>query len=512
MKPNYVWSSIGKLLMIIGCCMLIPAIIGIFYREQEYQVFLETALGTALVGALLYVAKKPPTTQRSRTSLRDSYAIVAYGWIVATVFGMLPYLLTGTFDTVTDAFFETMSGLTTVGASVLDDIEGTAKCVLLWRSLTHWLGGMGILVLFVALLTGQGTGAMQIFKAESSGPVKSKLQPKMVETARILWLIYVANTILVILLYGLAGMNLFDAVNHGFSAISTGGFSTKNLSIGYYDSAWIDWVSIFSMFIAGINYSLYFYAFRTKSLRCFWQSLELRVYAGVTIGATVLVAWFIAPAYQYQLPLVIQDAAFQVVSIITTTGFITCDFELWAAPAQMVLILLLLCGACAGSTTGGIKIDRHVILMQKAVQEIRRFLHPNMVTRLKSNNKPLDEDVVLSVTTFFYIYMTLIVVGTYLLCMLGGEMLDSLTAVMSCLGGVGPSIGAWGPIESYSGASVLSKWILSFLMMIGRLEIYTVLVLIRPFHGKWPNHSKKAVNHDFEEDGVIEPLVRDYKW
>lgn len=189
-------------------------------------------MGTALVGALLYVAKKPLATQKSRTSLRDSYAIVAYGWIVATVFGMLPYLLTGTFDTVTDAFFETMSGLTTVGASVLDDIEGTAKCVLLWRSLTHWLGGMGILVLFVALLTGQGTGAMQIFKAESSGPVKSKLQPKMVETARILWLIYVANTILVILLYGLAGMNLFDAVNHGFSAISTGGFLPKISALG----------------------------------------------------------------------------------------------------------------------------------------------------------------------------------------------------------------------------------------------------------------------------------------
>lgn len=506
MKKSYVWSSIGKLLIILGCTMLIPALTGIYYGEAEYKIFLCTAGVTLLAGLLLFWLKRPASRHKVRIQLRDSYAVVAYGWIVVTLFAMVPYLLAGTFTTVEDAFFETMSGLTTVGASVLDDIEGTPYSVLMWRSLTHWLGGMGILVLFVALLAGQGTGAMQIFKAETSGPVKSKLQPKMIETARVLWLIYMLNTLIIILLYRLAGMGLFDAVNHGFSAISTGGFSTKNTSLGYYNSALIDWVSVFAMFVAGINYSLYFYALRTKSLRCFAESLELKVYLGVTVVATLLVAWYIAPEYSYDIAQTLRYAAFQVVSILTTTGFVTADFEQWAVPAQTIMILLLLCGACAGSTTGGIKIDRHVILAKKAVQEIRRFLHPRMVTRLKSNNKLVDDEVVLSVTMFFYIYIFLIAVCTYLMCVLGGEMLDSMTAVMSCLGGVGPSIGAWGPMESYSSAPAAAKWLLSFLMLTGRLEIYTVLVVIRPIHGKRRHRSVETLE-DIEKNAVIEPAV-----
>lgn len=509
MKKSFVWSSIGKLLIIIGCGMLIPVVVGLYYAEPEYKIFLETAFGTFVVGTVLFLAKRPTERKKMRVSLRDSYAIVAYGWVVVTLFAMLPYLFSGTFHTVADAFFETMSGLTTVGASVLDDIEGTAHCILLWRSITHWLGGMGILVLFVALLAGQGTGAMQIFKAESSGPVKSKLQPKMVETARSLWLIYMLNTVIVIFLYLIAGMGPFDAINHGFSVISTGGFSTKNLSIGYYNNALIDWVSIFAMFIAGVNYSLYFYVLRTRNLRWFKDNLELRVYFAITVIATLIVAWFIAPEYGYNIAQTFRYAAFQVVSILTTTGFVTADFEQWAVPAQVVLLLLMLCGACAGSTTGGVKVDRHVILMQKAVREVRRFLHPRMVTRLKSNSKLVEDEVVLSVATFFYIYMLIIVISTFLVCMLGGEMVDSLSAVMSCLGGVGPSLGAWGPTESYSGAPALVKWILSFLMMIGRLEIYTVLVLIRPFHGNRRHRSQERDLKVLEENALFEPQVRE---
>jgi len=509
MGKRYVWSSIGKLLVLIGCSMLIPMLAGLYYREAAWRVFLQMAVVTILVGGALFLLGRPQGSHRPRTTLRDNYAIVAYGWVIATLFAMMPYLLTGTFTTVTDAFFEAMSGFTTVGASVLDDIEGTARCILLWRSLTHWLGGMGILVLFVALLAGQGTGAMQIFKAETSGPVKSKLRPKIKETARSLWMIYMLNTAIVIALYCLAGMGLFDAVNHGFSVISTGGFSTKVLSIGYYHSAMIDWVTVFAMWLAGVNYSLYFYALRTKSLRCFTGSLELKVYLAVTLVATGLVAWFILPQYNYHFGQTVRYAAFQVVSLLTTTGFITADFEQWAIPAQVVLILLLLCGACAGSTTGGIKIDRHVILMQKAVREIRRFLHPRMVTRLKSNHKPLEDEAVLSVAVFFYIYMLLIVAATYFLCVMGGSMLDSLTAAMSCLGGVGPSIGAWGPMESYSSASMASKWILSALMFIGRLEIYTVLVLIRsPRRNRYRNEEDRPLEA-LEENAMFEPQVRD---
>jgi len=507
MRQSYVWSNIGSLLVIVGAAMLLPMAAGLYYHEAEFADFGRMASVTVLAGLGLHELTRLKT--RKRISLREGYALVTYGWIVVTLFAMVPYLLTGTFDNITDAFFETMSGLTTVGASVLDNIEGTPQCVLLWRSMTHWLGGMGILVLFVALMAGHGTGAMQIFKAESSGPVQSKLEPRILETARVLWGIYMLTTVLVTALYCIAGMGLFDAVNHGFSVISTGGFSTKVLSIGHYDNALIDWVTIFSMFIAGINYSLYFHALRTRSLRCFVQSLELKVYLAVAVLATGAVLWFIAPDYSGNLPLAFRHAAFQVVSILTTTGFITCDFEQWALPAQFILILLMLCGACAGSTTGGVKIDRHVILAQKAVQEIRRFLHPRMVTRLKSNNQLVDDDVVLSVMTFFYIYLFLIAAGTYLVCMLGGEMLDSLTAVMSCLGGVGPALGAWGPMESYSSASAGAKWILSILMLLGRLEIYTVLVLFRSPLQKRRQEKNAMPLEAFEENAILEPMVRE---
>ena len=507
MRQSYVWSNIGSLLVIVGFAMLLPMAAGLYYGEAEFADFGRMTAITVLAGLGLHELTR--VKSRKRISLREGYALVTYGWIVVTVFAMVPYLLTGTFHNITDAFFETMSGFTTVGASVLDDIEGTPQCVLLWRSLTHWLGGMGILVLFVALMAGHGTGAMQIFKAEASGPVQSKLEPRILETARVLWCIYMLTTAIVIVLYSIAGMSLFDAVNHGFSVISTGGFSTKVLSIGHYNNALIDWVTVFSMFIAGINYSLYFYALRTRSLRCFVQSLELKVYLAVAVTATLAVLWFIAPDYSGNLPLAVRHAAFQVVSILTTTGFITCDFEQWALPAQFILILLMLCGACAGSTTGGVKIDRHVILAQKAVQEIRRFLHPRMVTRLKSNSQLVDDDVVLSVMTFFYIYLFLIAAGTYLVCMLGGEMLDSLTAVMSCLGGVGPALGAWGPMESYSSASAGTKWILSILMLLGRLEIYTVLVLFRvPFQRRKQKEQVLELEH-LEENAIVEPMVRE---
>ncbi len=508
LPQSYVWSNIGLLLMVVGIGMLLPMGAGLYYGEAEYKMFGMVSAVTVLLGLLLHELMR--VRSRKRISLREGYGLVTYGWIVVTLFAMVPYLLTGTFDSVTDAFFETMSGFTTVGASVLHDIEHTPHSVLLWRSMTHWLGGMGILVLFVSLMEGYGTGAMQIFKAESSNTVQTKMEPKVFDTARVLWSVYMLMTAVAIVLYRLAGMPFFDAVNHGFSVVATGGFSIKVQSIGYYNDPLIDWVTVFVMFVAGINYSLYFYALRTKSLRCFSQSLELKVYLAITVVATIAVLWFIAPEYRDNLPLAFRYAVFQVVSILTTTGFITCNFAHWAIPAQFILLMLMLCGACAGSTTGGIKIDRYVILAQKAVQEIRKFLHPRMVTRLKSNNQLVDDDVVLSVTTFYYIYLFLIAVGTYLVCTQGSEMLDALTAVMSCLGGVGTALNTWGSMFTYSRASVGVKWILIGLMLLGRLEIYTVLVLFR-----WPFHSKKQKKQEktlesieaLEENGILEPMV-----
>ena len=505
MKKSYVWSSLGLLLILIGFSMLIPAAAGFCYGEDQYRAFLKTAIGTIAVGGVAFALLRP-RGRKSHATIRDSYAVVAYGWVVATLFCMLPYILGGITDTVTDAVFESMSGLTTVGATIFPRVEDLPRCVLLWRSVTHWLGGMGILVLFVAMLAGQGSGAMHIFKAKTAGS-RNRLQPHLVETARNLWLVYMAFTAIMIVLYCVAGMGIFDAVNHGFSLVATGGFSTRTANIGAYHSPLIEWVTIFGMLLAGGNYSLYFYAARNRSLRCFAQSLECRAYLGLIAVATVIVMWFLAPAYQYNLLQTLRYAAFHVISVITTTGFHTADFEQWAVPARSVLILLMLSGACAGSTAGGIKIDRHVILMQKAVQEIRRFLHPRLVIRLKSGGKPVGDDVVLSVTMFFYTYLLVVAVAAYLLCMCGCEMLDAVTVSMSCLAGIGPGLGAWGPSETYAGASLIMKWIMILLMLLGRLEIYTALVIIRPFAGRKQSRKQEVRMDGVQDEGLFEPMV-----
>lgn len=488
MQIKLVLSNVGKLLIIIGISMLIPFFTALLYHEDCSWVFASIAGLSILLGAMM--AKGFHDQQQQRMLVRDGYGIVILGWLLATLLGMLPYLMTGTFSTVADAFFETMSGFTTVGASVLDDIEGCDYAVLMWRSVTHWMGGMGILVLFVAILSHTGTGAMQIFKAEASGPVKDKLMPKIADTARVLWVIYIINTVILTVLYLLAGMNLFDAINHSFSTIATGGFSTKNASLGSYQSVWVDYIAVLGMFLAGINYSLYFYAFRTRSLAGFKRSLEFKAYLGVIMVATAIVWLDVLAFYDYHFLEAFRYSIFQVVSIITTTGFATCDFEQWPLMAQMVLIILCLTGACAGSTSGGIKIDRHIILFQKMRYEVKKFLHPRMVSHLRLNGKPLDEDVVLSVTTFFYIYMAFIAVSSYLICCTGVDLKDAVTGSLSCLGGIGPAIGVWGPSESYSSAPAFAKWLMSFLMLLGRLEIYTMLVFIKPLFKlgkKWRN-------------------------
>ncbi len=511
MGKRYVISGIGFLLLIVGCSMLLPAAAGLYFGEAEYAAFLQSAAVTLMAGLALAAVGQAGQKRRRRVGLVDSYALVVYGWLASALFAMLPYLFSGTLHGITDAFFETMSGLTTVSATVIRDVEQTARCVLLWRSLTQWLGGMGLLVLFVALLSNQG-GAAQLFRAESAGPVKNRLTPRIADTARSLWFIYLGNTLAVIALYLLGGMGLFDAVNHAFSVIATGGFSTRNGSIGAYDSPILDWITVIAMFLAGVNYALYFHMLRSRSLRCFWQSLEFRVYLGVALGATLLEVCLIAPGYGYHWGEALRYGAFQVVSILTTTGLVNCDFEQWVPPAQLVLLLLMLCGACAGSTSSGIKIDRYVILARKAKQEVLRFLHPRMVTRLKSNGRLVEDEVVLSALTFFYIYLLLVAAGTYLICLFGADIRTSLSAVLSCLGGVGgPTFGAWGPTETYAAAPAAAKWVLVVLMLAGRLELYTLLVLLLPL-GRVRRRRARAEKQDFEameEDAVVEPMVRD---
>lgn len=478
-KGSIVWHNIGKLLMIVACSMLFPLTIAVLYKEACGWIFLLLLPVTLLLGWTL-VALFRPGTQELHIQVRDGAAIATYGWILATLVGMLPYLLTGTFATVTDAFFESMSGFATVGASVLDDIDNAPYAILMWRSVTHWLGGMGIIVLFVALLGGMGAGAMQIFKAEAAGPVKEKLHPKIADSARSLWFIYIFNTVITFFLLLFCGMNFFDALNHAFSIVATGGFSTKNSSIGFYQSPLLEWAMTGAMYLAGVNYTLFFYFFRSHSLRSFWNSREYRVYSYVTLGAVFLITCNILPQYQFDVATALRYSAFHVTSILTTTGFVCCDYELWVPAAKVILILLMFSGACAGSTTCGFKIDRHIILFQQIGCEVQRFLHPRLVSTLKANQKSLPEPVLHSVTTFFYLFVALTLGSTFLLCCMGADLLDALTGVLGCLGGVGPAIGAWGPTESFSSAPVAAKWLFSGLMLLGRLEIYTVLAVFWP--------------------------------
>lgn len=508
MPKSYVWSSVGAVIFFLGCMLLIPMVTGLYYAETEYVAFLVSACVALLAGGLLYHYFRPGKRRRPRFHMRDGYAIITYAWLAVTVFSIFPYLLSGAISSVTDAFFESVSGFTMTGATVFQAIESQARCVLLWRSMTQWLGGLGVLLLFIALLNGQNQGSLQLFRAEGLGAAKQKIYPKTMETTLGLACIYLFHTIVTVILYCVCGMGLFDAINHGMTVISTGGFSTKIAGIGAFQNTAIEWITIIAMFLAGVNYTLFFHAIHNRTLRDFKTSLELRVYLGLLLFASVAVIFFNAPMYDGNWSVAIRHGVFQVTSIITTTGFVLVDFEHCAVPAQLLFLLLMLCGACAGSVGGGVKIDRHIILVQKSIQEIRRFLHPNLVTRLKSNHQLLDDDMVLGISTFFYIYIVLIVLGTAILSLSGVELFGALTAVMSCLGGVGPAMGIGESAVYYGGLPSIAKWALGILMLIGRLEIYAVLVLLHPFHKKHRETERMISLDTLERDGIMEPFMR----
>ena len=510
MHKSYVWSSVGGLLVLLGIMLLLPTAVGLYYGETEYIAFLLCAGVSGFIGALLYWGKRPAKGTRQRMHMKDGYAIVTYGWLAAVLLAMGVYIAVGMTSSVTDAFFEAVSGFTMTGATILSDVESQAKCVLMWRSVTQWLGGLGVLIFFVALLNGQNQGSLQLFRADGLGAARQKIQPKTKETAMGLAVIYILFTLVVMVLYKLCGMGLFDAVNHGLTVMSAGGFSTKSAGLGAFQSASIEWVTIFAMILTGINYTLLIHTWNNRSLREFRDSLELRVYLGVLLIVSVVVTVFILPDYNGDVALAVRHSMFHVVSIVTTAGFVLCDYSVWASPALLILILLMLCGACAGSVGGGMKVDRHIILLQKAIQEIRRFLHPNLVTRLKSNHQLLDDELVLGVNMFFYIFIALTIAGTVVLTLCGVELLGALTAVLSCLGGIGPAVGLSSSAVYYGALPAVCKWTLGILMLIGRLEVYAVLVLIHPFHRRMRESERMQMLKTLERDGMIEPFVKDY--
>lgn len=476
MNYRKVISTLGIMMILLGISMMFPMLWSVYYGDNDGWAFLLTGLVTIIIG---FIAHKK-TSLEGAFHNKEAFVVVTFSWLLASTFGAIPYLLSGTFTSFADAFFETMSGFTTTGASVLSNIEGLPHGVLFWRSLTHWLGGMGIIVLFVAILASLGMGGLQMFRAESPGPVAEKIKPRISETAKILWKTYLLFTIVETVLLWIFGMTLFDALCHTFGTLATGGFSTKNASIGYYKSPFIQWTIVLFMFMSGVNFALYYQAFRGKSLKRFWRNNEFRLYSFFTLGAIIIVFFNLYVNMEQSIEQSLRDASFQVVSIMTTTGYATVDFDRWSYFLRTLIVALMFIGGCAGSTGGSIKVGRILILLKQSILEMHRAVHPRAILNLKIDKKNVNQEVIVNVLQFFFIYIGITAFGVLFMSFLGLDLVSAFTSVAATLGNVGPGLGKIGPTQNYSFVPDAGKYFLAFLMLLGRLELYTVLVILVP--------------------------------
>jgi trk system potassium uptake protein TrkH len=466
----------GLILLCVGLCMFFPLACAWYYNDGSLAPFFMSLCVTVVAGAVLMCGFRRP--KPLVINHREGMIIVSLGWAACALFGALPFALGG-FDSFTDAFFESMSGFTTTGASILSDVEAQPKGFLLWRSLTHWLGGMGIIVLTVAILPFLGVGGMQLYKAEVPGPVADKLQPRIKDTAMSLWKVYVLFTVAQVALLMLGDMDLFESVCHAFGTMATGGFSTRNTSIAAYDSAYIDGVITFFMLLAGVNFALHFQLLRGRPL-AMWRNPEFRFFGILFFVLTAVVALSVHESSYPSWTDALRFSSFQVASIISTTGYATADYELWMPLPQGVLLLCMFIGGCAGSTSGGIKCMRIMLLFKHAYRELFRLVHPRAVLPIKFGPKLVKDEVLTSIWGFFVLFMLLFVLSGLALTALGVDLVTAFTAVAACIGNIGPGLGQVGPVDNYAGIPTLGKWVLSFCMLLGRLEIYTVLVLLVP--------------------------------
>ena len=495
-KLNYKIIShlMGLLLMVNGGFMLLSSIVSWYYKDGVLkEMLLAGSVALGIGGAILLLTKN----HRKEIQKREGYIIVTFGWIFMALIGTLPYIFTGAIPSFTNAFFETMSGYTTTGASILTDIESIPNGVLFWRSITHWIGGMGIIVLAIAILPLLGIGGMQLFAAEAPGPGGDKLHPRITDTAKRLWLIYVGYTLAETVLLKLAGMSFFDAINHSLATLSTGGFSTKNASVAYWnDNPMVQYIIIVFMFLAGSNFVLSYFAFKRKFQKIF-QDEEFKMYSALIIGLTVvasLLIYFEADVAISSIghPMVwgpfesaFRHALFQVLTIITTTGFVSADYTLWTPFLTIFFFGMMFLGGCAGSTAGGIKVMRHLIMIRNGVLEFKRTLHPHAILPVRYNSKAVPQPIVFNILGFFILYMLSFIMGTLVFSWLGLDFDTALGGAASTLGNVGPALGDLGPVNNYAALPAAAKWWSSFLMLIGRLELFTVLILLTPFF--WRN-------------------------
>ncbi len=472
MNFRAVFAIQGLLLIFQGLFMLLPAGFSMHYGGDDLIPILVSAALTMAVGFLLRLLFR----FRGELRLRDSFATVSFGWVFAALFGALPFFISGYIPSFTNAFFETMSGFTTTGATILAEIETLPHGLLFWRSLTHWLGGMGIIVLSLAILPLMGVGGMQLFKAEIPGPTPDKLTPRIQQTAKSLWGVYVLLSFVETALLMAGGLSLFDSLCHTFGTMATGGFSTKTASIGHFRSVYLEAVVIIFMILAGTNFSLHFHSLRGR-VSAYWKSGEFRFYLGIILFFSVLVTAANALAF-FPKPLeAFRHSAFQVVSITTTTGFTTFDFGQWPAAAQLILFFLMFVGGSAGSTGGSIKILRIMILVKQGRAELKKLLHPRAVIPVRVDGRPVPPPVVINILGFIFLYLLIFVAASLIMSLLGLDMVSAFASVAATLGNVGPGLGSVGPAAHYLHVPLLGKWILAFCMLAGRLEIYTILVL-----------------------------------
>ena len=471
---------LGFLLLVTAGALLLPAAVDLYYGEGDWNVFVLAALGGAVAGAgLMWLGRRNPELRH-----REGFAIVSLGWIAVGVLGAVPFVGTGSIPNFTDAIFESISGFTTTGSTIMTDIEGVGAshhAVLFWRSLIQWLGGMGIVVLALAILPLLGVGGMQLFRAESPGPSPDRLSSRISATARLLWGVYVLITGLeVLLLWLVGGMSVFNAVCHAFTTMATGGFSTLDSSVGGFASPAVEWIIVVFMFLAGVNFSLHYVAL-TGRFRIYWKDDEFRFYTFVTLGASLLVFGVLLPSGLIQgYEANIRAAVFQVVSIGTTTGYGSADYALWPPLTHTVLLLLMAIGGCAGSTGGGIKMMRILLLMKHALAEMKKLVHPRAVITLWFNERAVTPALSTNVLGFFLLFMTVFVAGTLLLTLAGRDIVTAVGATAATLGNIGPGLGDVGPTCNFAFMSGAEKWLLVLMMLIGRLELYTVLVLLMP--------------------------------
>ena len=476
-NTRMVFRTMGALLLIEAVFMTMALFVSLWYGEADSGVFLLSTIITLLAGVIgLLVGRRA----ESRMGEREGYVIVAMVWVVFSAFGLLPYYLSGQVPSLTDAWFESMSGFTTTGATIIPDLEVITHGLLFWRSLTQWIGGMGIIVLSIAILPIFGLNGMQLYAAEVSGLTYEKVSPRIADTAKMMWSIYILLTVTEVVALWLCGMDMFDAVCHSFSTIATGGFSTHNNSLEYYDSAAIHYTVTFFMFISGINFVMLIYLLRGKT-RYFFKDEELRWYSvAVAMFAVLLtVGLYVArPGWSgVEMERAFRDSVFTVISSMTSTGFTISDYMYWPVVAWVVIFFLMLTGACAGSTAGGIKWVRLAIIMKNGVAEFQRRIHPNAIIPVKLNEKAVPQQTINNIMAFLIFYVFIIVVTVVIFCATGVDFDEAIGSAVSAIGNVGISIGQFGPAGTYAEFPMVAKWVMSFVMLIGRLEIFTVLLL-----------------------------------